>query len=489
MDAAAFLPPELRALPPLIAASESGWLVGGAPRDHLVQRTTHDLDMVVRSGACQLARRVANALGADYYTLDAARDVGRVIFGGPEGRWTLDVALLRGKEIEDDLRQRDFTINALAVALNDGRWSDPLGGVADLKSRRLRLCSPEAVRDDPIRAVRAVRFSLDLGLHLDPSTVREIRSAAPLLASVSAERLRDEVFRLFALESPAAAIRLLEGLTGLMAIFPEVDALRGVEQSVPHDYDAWEHTLAVVDGMRTVFRCIAAAPDPEGAGDLLLADARLQLGKYASELRQHLRTMYGETRPASALLFFSALYHDVGKAVTRIVDERGAVHFLGHEAVSARLAAERAQALRLSGEEVQRIEVAIAQHMRPGQLEKSQPISRRSLYRYFRDCGPAGVDVMLLSLADLIGKTIPPVPPDRWRMRLSAVRQMLETYYERRAERLEPAYLVDGDELMSRLNLKPGPEIGRLLEAIREAQAVGDVTTAEEALDLAASLL
>jgi tRNA nucleotidyltransferase/poly(A) polymerase len=488
MDAAALLPPPLRRLPPLAQAAGSAWLVGGAPRDSLLRRQTRDLDLVVRHDACRLARCIANALGADYYTLDPDRDVGRVLFEDAGERWTLDVARLRGADIDDDLRLRDFTVNAIAVGLADGAWRDPLGGAADLRDHRLRLCSPEAIRDDPIRILRAVRFSLDLNLRIDPDAVRALRAAAGSLSSASAERLRDEAFRLLALEAPASALRLLDELTGLQALFPEVDALHGVEQPSPHAYDAWNHTLAVVDGMRAVLRCLAPGGESDGAGDLVLAEARLHLGAFAPALQAHLHKAPAAARPLSSLLIFDALYHDVGKAVTRSVDASGAIRFLGHEAVSAELAVERARALRLSGEEVERIGAAIAQHMRPGQLEKSQPISRRSLYRYFRDCGPAGIDVLLLSLADLLGKATPPVAPERWRMRLAAVRQMLESYFENHDDHLDPAPLVDGDDLMARLQLSPGPEIGRLLEALREAQAAGEVSTRDQALDLAASL-
>ena len=490
MDPAALLPPALRGLPLLAESPDAIWLVGGAPRDFLLQRTTHDFDFVVQGEACRLARRVAHALGADYFALDVPRDVGRVLFGSPEERWTLDFARLRGGEIEDDLRLRDFTINAMAVPLReDSPWLDPLEGAADLKARRLRLCSPEAMHDDPVRALRAVRFSLELGLRIDASAAQAIRDGAPRLPLISAERVRDEAFRLLALDAPAAALRLMDRLSILTAVFPEVEPLRGVVQSSAHAHDAWDHTLAVVDGMQMVLRFAQDVPDPDGAGDLLLAEANVNLGRYRSELRQHLRRALADTRPTSSLLYFSALYHDVGKAVTRTVDTRGAVRFLGHEAASAALASKRATALRLSSEEVRRIEVTIAQHMRPGQLVKSLPISRRSIYRYFRDCGPAGIDIALLSLADLVGKVVPPVPPDRWRARLQGVRQLLETYFEKRAERLEPLSLVRGEDLMSRLGLAPGPEIGRLLEAIREAQAAGEVSTVEQALELAASLL
>jgi tRNA nucleotidyltransferase/poly(A) polymerase len=490
MDPAALFPPGLRVLPLLTEESDAIWLVGGAPRDFLLQRTTHDFDFVVQGEACRLARRVANALGADYFTLDAPRDVGRVIFGSREERWTLDFARLRGAEIEEDLRLRDFTINAIALALQAGRgWLDPLQGAADLKARRLRLCSPQAMRDDPVRTLRAIRFSLELGLRMDSSVVQAIREAGSMLPAISAERVRDEVFRLFSLASPAAALRLLDRLGVLGAVFPEMDALRGLVQSPAHDHDAWEHTLAVVDGMQKLLRCFQDVGEPDGAGDLLLAEVNLSLGRFRTDLRAYLRNTLSETRPTSALLFFSALYHDVGKAVTRTLDAQGAVRFRGHEAAGAVLAAERAAALRLSKEEIRRIEVTIAHHMRPSQLAKAPPISRRNIYRYFRDCGPAGIDIALLSLADLVGKVVPPVPQDRWRLRLSGVRQLLEAYFEHRAEQLEPSPLVGGEELMSRLGLGPGPQVGQLLEAIREAQAAGEVTTVEQAFELAASLL
>ena len=133
------------------------WLVGGAVRDPLLQRATYDYDFIVAGEARALARRVANSLGGDYFDLDAKRDIGRVIIKRQQ-TYLADFAALQNADILEDLRRRDFTINAIALRLGEyGSPLDPTGGLQDLKDHTLRACSNTAVEQDAIRALRAVR--------------------------------------------------------------------------------------------------------------------------------------------------------------------------------------------------------------------------------------------------------------------------------------------------------------------------------------------
>ncbi len=190
---------QIRALfPPEFAI----YLVGGAVRDRLLNKPCHDLDFAVRRDARLAARHVADSLHAAYYSLDDERDTGRVVAFLPDGsRQVLDFALLQGADIDTDLSARDFTINAMALDLRQpDRLIDPLGGAADLHSRQIRLCSPSALADDPVRILRGIRLAAGLGYRLLPETLQRLRQALPGLPAASPERLRDELFRI--LEGP-----------------------------------------------------------------------------------------------------------------------------------------------------------------------------------------------------------------------------------------------------------------------------------------------
>ncbi len=466
------------------------WLVGGAIRDALLGQEAYDLDFAVDGEATRVARQVANELQGAYYTLDAARDAGRVIATNANGqRLTLDFARLRGADIEADLLARDFTVDALAVSLDDPEHLlDPTGGLQDLKDRWLRACTPRAIEEDPVRALRAVRLAAELNLRIDRETLKQVALAKSWLAAVSPERIRDEFLRMFQATRPGRGLKVLDHLGLLEIVCPELTALKGLEQPAPHALDAWDHTLAVVDRLSELLLVLGPVHDEEAAADQVLAHAVLRLGRYRAELRKHLEASLTVGRDARELLYFAALYHDVGKPASRSQGDEGGLHFYGHEHQGAELAAARAQALRLSRVEADRIRLIIRNHLRPGLLEASPPVTPRAVYRFFRQTGEAGVDVVLLSLADLLGTFAPGPPEDAWLRRLEVGRVLLEAILEGPRERLDPPPLVRGHELLEALRLEPGPEVGRLLEAIREAQAAGEIRTKAEALALAERL-
>jgi len=180
----------------------------------------------------------------------------------------------------------------------------------------------------------------------------------------------------------------------------------------------------------------------------------------------------------------------VAKPKTMQTDEEGNLRFWDHDQQGAEMAGARARLLALSNTETERIETIVRMHMRilfhANRLIKEQKApSRRAVYRFFRDAGPAGVEVCLLALADFRATYEQSLQQDAWAAILDVVRLMLENWFERPAETVAPPPLINGDDLMRALNLKPGKQIGELLEAIREAQAMGEVTTREQAFDLA----
>lgn len=472
-----------RALP----AEARVWVVGGAVRDALLNRRIRDLDFAVDGDALKMARLASNALDGAYYPLDAEREVGRVILKSEAGDLTLDFARLRGPDLAADLAARDFTVNAMAVALDDAETLiDPLGGLADVRAKLIRVCSPTAIADDPVRGVRAIRLAAQLDFRLDKDTRSLVRAQAGALGHVSPERVRDEFVRCVNGPRPSAALRALDLLGLLNPILPELAALKGVVQSPPHTLDVWEHTLAVVARLDEVLRLLGPVHDVDAASDLILGLISVQLGRYRHALTEHLRAPLTPERTARAALMLAALWHDAGKPATRTADPDGRIRFLTHETVGADLAEKRLTELRLSGDELKRIRLIIANHMRPRQLSSQKAVSRRAIYRFFRDTGAAGVDSVLLSLADFLGKHGgEPPPQDEWAHHLAVCAQLLEAYFERRAERVSPPALITGHDLMSELGLAPGPRLGQLLEAVREAQAVGEVADRVSALEFA----
>jgi tRNA nucleotidyltransferase/poly(A) polymerase len=467
------------------------FLVGGAVRDMLMGRTSHDFDFAVPTNGIRLGRRVANKLNAAFYPLDDERDTGRVILSKKDGRRiVIDFVAYRGKSLDEDLRARDFTINSLAFDLRHQTLTDPLNGAQDIQNKVVRVDSETSFTDDPVRVLRAVRQAAELGFQIDPDTRQKMKRVGAGLRNVSPERLRDELFRILEGRKPGSAIRALEMLGVLPYILPELPTLKGVEQSHPHVYDVWTHTVAVLRHLENNLSVLAPGYDPESTGDLFTSLLVLKLGRYRERFADHFANAPNADRSGRALLFLAALYHDIAKPDSYVKDDSGRIRFWGHDERGARLVSKRAEELNLSNQEVERLRTVVKNHMRilfhSSRLEnEGKTPSRKALYRFFRDTGEASVDLVLLALADTRATHGHELTEATWSAVLDVCRIFLENYWEKPEETVAPPSLLNGHQLMSALDLKPSPKVGELLEAIREAQATGKISIREEALTFA----
>jgi putative nucleotidyltransferase with HDIG domain len=273
-------------------------------------------------------------------------------------------------------------------------------------------------------------------------------------------------------------------------LLPELPAMKGVEQPAPHIQDVWEHTLSVLTHLENILAALAPGYSAEDTKDLFTGLLTLRLGRFREQFAKHFAQTLNTDRSVRATLFFAALYHDVEKPATKTIEPPGRIRFFDHDVLGAQVAEQRARAFNLSNDEVERIKVVVQHHMRfhffTSRLEgDQQEPSRKAIYRFFRDAGEAGVDLILLGLADLRGVQGPTLSQESWTAALDVARIFLENYWERPQETVAPPRLLDGNELMSELGLEPGRMVGRLLEAIREGQAIGKIANREQALDFA----
>jgi putative nucleotidyltransferase with HDIG domain len=453
----------------LRAAAEAGGgacdavLVGGAVRDAVLRRASADVDVAVPSGAIALARRSAERLGGTCVVLDAERGAARVVAAGG---LTLDVTDFRAPTLEADLAARDFTVDALAVALGPliargrSRIVDPTGGLVDLQARRLRPAGPGVLTDDPLRTLRAVRLEATLRFRLTPATARAVKAAAPGLERVAAERVRDELLMLMTLPDTARALRRADALGVLAVVLPEVEPMRATPQPLPHRFDVLEHSLRAVAGCdRLLARLDALAP-------------------YGEELAAHLAEPLGGGARRDTALKLAALLHDVSKPETRRrVD--GRVRFFEHDVIGAGRVRAIGERLRLPDRLIAVVERVVRHHLRPMHLGHAEAITPRARYRFYRDLREDTRDLLLLVLADAAAVT-GASPLTTWR-RADVLRELFAGWREQHEAASRPA-LVRGEDVMARFALEPGPRVGWLLSQAREAQDLGRVRSREEAL-------
>jgi len=273
-------------------------------------------------------------------------------------------------------------------------------------------------------------------------------------------------------------------LLGLMpALLPELSALHGVTQSPPHVFDVWEHTLTVLQRLSEILAALDPVYDAEAASDLTFGLVSLRLGRHRQALGEHLAAMAGPERSPQAPLLLAALLHDIGKPATRTVEPDGRVRFFNHDQVGAQMARDRLAALRFSTDDVQRLGAIVANHLRPLNLSGEPEVTPRAIYRFFNQTGAAGIDVVLLALADFLGTygdSPPPVEP--WNHLLDVCSALLRAYFETPEQTIRPPSLLTGDDLMRDFGVRAGPGLGRLLAELREAQAAGEVPDRDAAL-------
>jgi len=459
------------------------YIVGGFVRDVLLGRETADIDITVAGDACEIAEGVSEILEGRYVLLDDINKVARVIMFDKRGvpgeiSCVLDFSSF-SETIELDLARRDFTIDAMAIKLNNFTWDltnieiiDPFNGRQDLDKKVVRAVSDAIFTRDSVRLLRAVRLAGELGFSIDKDTEKLIKKDADLLVSVPGERIRDELLRLLALREAGKILRYCDGLRLLTAIIPELEQSRGLEQPKEHHWDVLEHSFATVDALEFLLG--------DGAWEYM-EESILPVNFLSDEINEHLNREVSSGSTRKSLLKLSALLHDTGKPGTRSVDETGRTRFLGHSKEGAGIVTERLGKLRFSNREIKLIETEITHHMRPTQLSQEGLPSNRAVYRYYRDTGQAGLDILFLNLADHLATQGPNLDIINWQEHIELAKYLLEKYFEKENV-INPPKIVDGYDIIKLFGLSPGPRIGELLDAVKEAQASGEVTDREQAL-------
>lgn len=464
------------------------YLVGGFVRDLLLKRETADIDIAVDADALKTAARLADYLEGKYVLLDEANSIARVVLpeetSPTKAKMELDFSKLRGN-IENDLAQRDFTIDAMAIELDAenafplSRLIDPFGGQNDLHHGVIRAVSDTVFQSDAARLLRAVRLAAGFGFSIESHTEALIRQNCQLVAYVAGERTREELLRLLSLPCSGEYLSYLDDLGLLTSIIPELEPAKGVSQPFIHFWDVFDHSLQTVAAIEFLLR--------QGTWQYAGKDV-LEVVPWSAALSQHFIQEVSSGSTLLSLLKLAALLHDIAKPQTKSLDTDGRARFLGHPTEGATTATGILERLRFSTREIKMVELMVQHHLRPSQTSQDELPSRRAIYRYFRDVGEAAIETLFLNLADHLATRGPMLDMTQWKQHTQIVSYLLEEHAKEETTVPTPR-LIDGHDLINVLGLTPGPEMGVLLEAVCEAQAAGEVTTKEEALEYTKRLL
>jgi len=447
------------------ASGELVYLVGGAVRDLLVERPVKDLDFVLAQGSIPLAKTVCRKLNGSMYVLDDARRSARVILRqGKIDELILDFTSFIGNDLEEDLRQRDFTINAIAIGLGDlATLIDPLNGQADLASGLLRLCGPDSLTSDPLRVLRGVRLVSSYGLEYEPELKTAMRVAIKRIGLVSGERIRDELFKCFAVSN-------FERSAELLMEFGILDQLRllafGVDPIESGEPQTNSYRLSCLTVLTEHVRSIGSAANPARGVNAILPDqsnrdeyrAMLDDSLQGGRKRQHLLTL------CSIMLHIHPSFDHEFSDKSVLIPE---------------LFAEQITRMLLLGQrEKVYLQAVTGGFIRLIDLSKSVP-NKLSYYRFFREFGSYGLDGALLALVEI------DLSQGESFFRADVIQQLFYAWFTEHSQVVDPPQLVDGNLLQRELGIGPGSQIGRLLETIREQQVLGNVQSTAEAIAFA----
>jgi putative nucleotidyltransferase with HDIG domain len=425
------------------------FLVGGYLRDLLLGMRAKDYDFALPKDASPFIKTVEKALHLHFFKV-GKEEMGTTTYRIIKESMSIDLTFLQGETIEEDLRRRDFTVNAVAFSLQDQTFHWVEGALEDTGRKLIRAVSNRSIDLDPLRMLRAIRYLCALeGFAIDKELEAEIFLKREKILSLPAERIRAELDQILLSSRPALGIKSLYESHLLFSLFPEVQGLENLGQNEHHHLDALSHTLLIVEKISWASEW-AARNDRE---TLLNQEDRLSL-------------------------YYAALLHDIGKQDTYSQDEKGGVHFYYHEAFSVRAADRIMERLRFSNLMKNKILHLIKNHMRI--LNLSPETKETALKRLVNQIGDEIPLLVLLSLADKeASRGILSVQNDA--VVEKHCLRILELFREK--DVVNPPPLITGYDVMA-LGYSSGPRVGQILSFIRHMQVEGKIKNREEALSM-----
>jgi len=454
----------------LSLTADTIYLVGGSVRDLLItNQLFKDVDLMMPSGSESVARSFAAKINGSFFFLDEDRRITRVVKHTNADILQFDFTNFEGPDLNADLARRDFTMNAMALDLRDFIAEKSLKGLIDLfhgqedvEKRLIRLTTPEALDEDPLRLLRAVRFAATLEFLIDDATAGQIRQRSKLITRPSPERLRDELFLILSERNAEKHLMLMDSLGLLSPLFPELEPLRSFAPGRYHVHDVLTHSIKTA-----------------GYVDNVLDDLPDLSPDHGNTVLAHLEERLEHLVPRKAALRFACLIHDNAKPET-FSNVDGHVRFHGHDNLGAEKALSLCRRFRLSRDTEKAVTRVIKQHMRLFNLSTPDGPSKHAMYRYCRDLGDTLPESLILAQADARA-TREIMPKEQYTDTTNPMAAVLDYYYTKFLKS-EAKPLVTGQDLIDR-GLKPGPKFREILEEIKERQAEGTLKDRQEALE------
>lgn len=434
-----------------------GYLVGGSIRDLFTKKCEFcDRDISIR-GAENFARKIANKWDGTFIELDSENKIYRVVL--PDKINFLDISELQGNSIEEDLKRRDFTINAIAYDLANDKFVDVTGGLKDLKNKVLRHIDDKNFEDDPLRILRAFRFYAVTGFKMTIELENALKKYLSLALNPAKERINYEIMKLFGGDFASGALLKMDEFGLLEKIFPCVTEMKKVPPNTHHHLDLFHHVVETVRQIEILYNKISGFE------------------------KEHLDAVDFGGFPRINHLKLAGFLHDIGKFSTWTIEESGRHRFIKHDDVGSKMVVPLLRDLKFSKKQIEYISCMIKNHIYPSNVIVAPSLNDKVMMRYVRKMGDNVIDNIILAKADRLSARGVDITEEIVNANISGLDKLLDFYLSKKDSLAPLPKLIDGREIMEILNIKPSPKLGEIINAINEAQLNGDITTHDEAVN------
>jgi len=450
------------------------YVVGGFLRDLFLKRKYSDVDLAVNKNILEYSKRIAEGFKSKFITLNDVDKTYRVILKNSIIS-NIDISLFNGRTIEQDLKNRDFTINAIAFNLKDFKSFrkqiifSGSSALKDLKSKTINTVSVKSFEADPLRMLRAFRLAAELNFKLSQKTFKQIKHNAKLICKVAPERIKDEIFRILSVKNAVASIKEMDRCGLISEIFCEIKAMKKAKKKYYHHFGGlFQHSLETMESSENILNNLKK----------YFPDNYIDLHKHFGN-----NEIFSKNVTRNGLLKFAAFFHDNAKPETaKFVD--GRMHFFGHEILGAEKIEKIMLSLKFGRRDIETVVFLIKHHMRLSTLTRSNTVTKRAALKFFRDIGSNTPDIIILSMSDWHSyKKLKIFSSSVLKSQEKSARELLKYYYELKNTKPLPK-IIDGNIIMRKFGLKPGPWIGDLLDFVFEAQEEGKISKLSEALEV-----
>ena len=411
------------------------YLVGGYLRDLLSGEISPDRDIAIKcDNLAKLTKKIADELNGSFVELDPVNEIYRVVFGEDY----IDFAKLLNNNLDDDIKRRDFTINAIMYDINNEKFVDITGGKKDFEEKIIRTYKISNLSDDPLRMIRAIRFQAKFGFRIDDEIVNFIKENNSLILNVAPERVHQELMKTFEGKFLINALFSMDETGLLDVIFPFFKDIKKIPSNSHHHLDLFHHLIETTKNIRI--------NKPE--------------------------------------LKLAAFIHDLAKPDCWTIEpETGRHRFIGHDELGAKKVVPFLKKLKFSNKEIEYISKMVQFHIYPSALMKDENVTERAIIRFIRKIGDDTLDLLELARADRLSARGPAVSDEMIEVNLSNLEKLKEKYFEISPKLKEMPKLVDGNEIMQILNLKPSPKLKEIIDEIKELQLEGKINNKEDAIN------